>query len=245
MKKRPRRSALFYVYVVSLGLHGALALGAMMLPKPKRTETIAIQLAEAKKKKEPPKPPPPPPEQAKEKPKPRPAPQPQQQAQAKVAPEAKAEAPPPTGGNEGFVDTGISLGNSEGPGVAVPAAVAAAGPARTAAAAPTQHKVQQLVAPTQGADVCNEPVIKPKLKTLAKPKYTTAAQQADIEGVVKIEVSVDETGHVVRARVVSGLGYGLDEAALEAAKQCTFEPATQCGKPIPSTKILPFRMELE
>ncbi len=246
MRKRPR-TALFYVYVVSLVLHVALALGAMMLPKPKRTETIAIQLAEAKKKKKPPKPaPPPPPEPAKEKPKPRPAPQPQ--AQAKVAAEVKNDAPPPptTGGNEGaFVESGISLGNSDGPGIAVPTAAPVAGPAQTAAPAPTQHKVQQLTAPTQGANVCNDPVIKPKRKTLVTPKYTLEARQADIEGIIRVEVTVDETGHVASARILSGLGYGLDEAALAAAKQCLFEPASQCGKPIVGTAVLPFRMELQ
>jgi protein TonB len=46
-----------------------------------------------------------------------------------------------------------------------------------------------------------------------------------------------------RARVVSGLGYGLDESALAAAKATIFEPATQCGKPVVGTTILPFRFE--
>jgi protein TonB len=244
VKKRPR-TALFYVYVVSLLLHAGFAVSAILLPKPKRTATVAIQLAQAKKKKEPPKPPPPTPEHQEEKPKPKPAPRPEQQ-QAKVAPEIKPVAPPPqTGGNESFVETGIALGNSEGPGIAVPAAVAAAGPAAPTASATATHKVQQLAAPTQGANVCNDPVIKPKRKSLVTPKYTLEARQADIEGIIRVEVTVDESGRVASARILSGLGYGLDEAALAAAKQCTFEPATQCGKPLPATAVLPFRMQLE
>ena len=69
------------------------------------------------------------------------------------------------------------------------------------------------------------------------------ARQAEIEGVVRVEVTVDESGHVLSARVLSGLGYGLDESALAAAKATVFEPATRCGKAIVGTAVLPFRFE--
>jgi protein TonB len=35
--------------------------------------------------------------------------------------------------------------------------------------------------------------------------------------------------------VLKGLGFGLDEAATQAAKQYVFKPATKCGKPVPTT----------
>jgi protein TonB len=70
------------------------------------------------------------------------------------------------------------------------------------------------------------------------------ARQADIEGVVRIEVTVDESGRVIAARVLSGLGYGLDESALIAAKASSFEPATKCGKPVVGTVVIPFRFEM-
>ncbi len=248
MSSRRRRSLAFYVYGGSLVLHAGLAVGTIVLPKPKQSETVAITLAEEKRKKDPPKPPPapPPPAKPENKPKPRPAPQPQQQQQAKVVPEAKAEAPPPVAVDEqGFADLGMSLGNSDGPGLAVPAAVAAAGPATKASAprpAATTHKVEKL-APAQGAAACTDPVVRPKRKVPVAPKYTLQARQAEIEGVVRVEVTVDESGRVIQARVVTGLGYGLDEAALEAAKATVFEPAMQCGKAIVGTAILPFRFE--
>ena len=69
------------------------------------------------------------------------------------------------------------------------------------------------------------------------------SRQAEIEGVVRVEVTVDETGKVIAARVVSGLGYGLDESALAAAKASVFDPASRCGKPIVGTIVLPFRFE--
>ncbi len=59
------------------------------------------------------------------------------------------------------------------------------------------------------------------------PEYTMQARQAEIEGVVRVEVTVDETGRVTSARVVNGLGCGLDESALAAAKASVFEPASQ------------------
>jgi protein TonB len=246
-----RSSIAYFVYGGSLLFHAALAAGTVLMPKPVTSVATAITLVEEKKKKDPPKPPPlppPPPPKSEDKPKPKPAAQAQQQ-QAKVAPEAKTEAPPPVPvDNAGFADLGVSLGNSEGPGIAIPGAVAAAATAATgkgAAAAPTAttHKVQQLEAPSQGAAACGDPVVRPKRKVPVAPKYTMQARQAEIEGVVRVQVTVDESGHVINARVLSGLGYGLDESALAAAKATVFEPATQCGKPVVGTTVLPFRFE--
>jgi protein TonB len=245
-----RRTIAFYVYGGSLLFHAALAVGTIVMPAPHTSVATAITLVEEKKKKEPPKPAPapPPPPKAEDKPKPPPAAQqPQQQQQAKVAPEAKPEVLPPMPvDNGGFADLGVSLGNGEGPGIALPGAVAATttttaktGPAPAA----TTHKVQQLEAPTQGAAACTEPVVRPRRKVPVAPKYTMQARQAEIEGVVRVQVTVDESGHVLSARVVSGLGYGLDESALAAARATVFEPATQCGKPVVGTTILPFRFE--
>jgi len=246
VSKKPRSIA-FYVYTASAIFHLGLAVGAVVLPKPKRSEVVAIQLAEAKKKHDPPKPPPapPPPPPKEDKPKPRPAAQ--AQAQAKVAAETKAPdltPPPASGGTDGFADLGIALGNSDGPGIAVPAGPATAGAkaaAPTAAATPTK-KVQQLTA-AQSTEACSDPMVRPKRKIPVAPKYTMQARQAEIEGVVRVEVTVDESGHVLSARVLSGLGYGLDESALAAAKATVFEPATRCGKAIVGTAVLPFRFE--
>jgi len=250
VSKKRGRSIAFWVYGGSLVFHAVLALGTIAMPKPRTSQTTAITLLEEKKKAEPKKAPPPPPPPPKED-KPKPKHQPQQQ-QAKVAPETKQEATPPPPvpvDNAGFADLGMSLGNSDGPGVAIPVAGAAAAAANEAkgAAAPTAttHKVAQLEAPTQGAAACSDPVVKPKSKGIISPKYTMQARQAEIEGVVRVRVTVDETGHVINAAVVSGLGYGLDEAALAAARATTFTPASQCGKPVVGSTILAFRFEQE
>jgi periplasmic protein TonB len=250
---KPRRSIAFWIYTGSVGFHAVLGAVTLALPRPKTNEIVAIQLAEAKKKAQPPKPapPPPPPPPPQEKPKPKPAAQTHQE-QAKVAPETKIEALPPVPvGADGFADLGIALGNSDGPGIPVPTGAGAGGGGSEAAAANAAraakpvatHKVEQL-AVAQGAEVCNEPVVKPKRQGFVKPEYTLQARQAEIEGVVRVEVTVDEAGHVIRARVLSGLGYGLDESAVQAAKALRFTPASQCGKPIVATSVIAFDFEL-
>ena len=68
-----------------------------------------------------------------------------------------------------------------------------------------------------------------------QPAYTAEAQQAGVEGKVRLELTIDATGHVTTVKVLSGLGFGLDEAAIAAAKQYTFAPATKCGRSVPTT----------
>jgi len=234
-----------------VALHAALFTTVALIPKPERAEAAAIELADIKKRKEPPKPPPPPPPPPQEKPKP-PPPPPRAQSQAKAAPESTKAAAPAAlmpMSEDGFADLGgVALGNGGGgDGVAIPtgAGLRAAGPSAGSAAPKTVTKkaVQQL-APA-GPDECTQPVVRPKRSVSVQAKYTKDARQAEIEGLVRIEVTVDETGRVIAARVLSGLGYGLDEAALDAARKCVFEPATLCGKPVVGTAVVAQRFELE
>jgi protein TonB len=74
--------------------------------------------------------------------------------------------------------------------------------------------------------------------------YSEEARVAQIEGVVRVELTVDEEGRVIQARVLRGLGYGLDDAAVAAAKQMTFEPGTRCGKSAVTTLSLSMRFAL-
>jgi protein TonB len=65
--------------------------------------------------------------------------------------------------------------------------------------------------------------------------YPAAAESAGIEGKVRLRVALDARGHVTSARVLRGLGYGLDEAAVEALMhRCRFTPAIASdGRPAP------------
>jgi periplasmic protein TonB len=51
-------------------------------------------------------------------------------------------------------------------------------------------------------------------------------------GVVVLEVVVDSKGNVSSARVLTSLGYGLDEKASEAAKKWKFDAAGQDGQAV-------------
>jgi protein TonB len=247
VRGRPLRA---WIYAGSAVFHAALAAGAYLLPNEQHMESVAIELADIKKKNEKPKPPAPlPPPPPKERPKPPPPPPPPPQTQAKATREpAKAEAPTPEPlGADGFADLGnvalgpVGAGGGGGEGVAL-AAPTKQNAASSERAKPTTRKVEQLAPAT--AQACIEPDVSPKHVSQVLPKMTREAQQAEIEGVVLVEVTIDPSGSVVDARVVHGLGYGLDEAALRAAKAWTFQPAMRCGRAIVGHKRIPFRFTL-
>jgi protein TonB len=79
-----------------------------------------------------------------------------------------------------------------------------------------------------------EDVVLPRPTKSVKPGYTQAAIAAGIQGSVLVEVEVLEDGKVGEVRVVESLDaeYGLDQQALEAAKQWEFRPGTKAGKPV-------------
>jgi periplasmic protein TonB len=64
------------------------------------------------------------------------------------------------------------------------------------------------------------------------PSYPEAARTAGIEGDVRLELVVSTSGAVESARVVQGIGHGLDEAALQAVRQFRFAPATREGRAV-------------
>lgn len=76
-------------------------------------------------------------------------------------------------------------------------------------------------------------------------EYTRAALRAGIEGKVVVVVTIGEDGTVKDAKLIQGLGYGLDEVAVEAAKKWLFKPATVDGKPIQSTKRITVDFVIE
>ncbi len=67
-------------------------------------------------------------------------------------------------------------------------------------------------------------------------EYPVEAKQMGIEGRIRLQVEVNADGTVGAVRVIKGIGYGLDEAAVAGLKKCRFEPAMMGGQPVP-TKI--------
>lgn len=70
------------------------------------------------------------------------------------------------------------------------------------------------------------------------PVYTDEARSLKLEGEVLLEMSFSANGTLQVNRVVKGLGHGLDEAAMAAAKKIRFKPALRNGQPVDSTAIV-------
>lgn len=87
---------------------------------------------------------------------------------------------------------------------------------------------------TSGVAILSEP----------NPAYSSEARTLRLEGDVVLEVIFLASSQVQVIRVVSGLGHGLDEAAIQAAKQIRFRPAVREGKPIdfPARVRISFRL---
>jgi TonB family protein len=77
-----------------------------------------------------------------------------------------------------------------------------------------------------------------------KPAYTEEAKRLRIEGAVVLEVTFSASGTVHNIRVIRGLGYGLDEAAVRAARSLVFEPARRDGRPIDVTSNVRIEFQL-
>jgi TonB family protein len=76
------------------------------------------------------------------------------------------------------------------------------------------------------------------------PVYTEEARAKRIEGEVLLEVVFEASGKIQVLRVIHGLGYGLDDAAIRAAEQIRFRPALQDGQPSDSTAVLHIIFQL-
>ena len=76
------------------------------------------------------------------------------------------------------------------------------------------------------------------------PSYTPEARALKLQGEVLLQVVFSADGKVQVLRVVRGLGHGLDEAAIRAAQQIRFKPATRGGAPVDSTATLHIVFQL-
>jgi TonB family protein len=77
-----------------------------------------------------------------------------------------------------------------------------------------------------------------------KPEYTAEGRNLKLEGDVVIDVVFLSNGTMQVNRVVSGLGHGLDEAAVRAAQTIKFKPAKREGQPVdfPARVRIEFRL---
>lgn len=114
---------------------------------------------------------------------------------------------PPSRPGEGRGPEGTGAGPSTGPG---PAAGSGDGPY-----------------------VIGSGVTNPVLITQTRPSYTDEAIRAKVQGVVLLQAVIRRDGTVGNFKVLRGLGYGLEEKAIqEIANNWKFRPGTLNGKPV-------------
>jgi protein TonB len=84
----------------------------------------------------------------------------------------------------------------------------------------------------------------PELVESTKPRYPDLARKAEVEGVVKVKITIDETGRVIAAWVEKSDAPILNDAAVEAAYRFMFRPALQRGIPVKATIGLTFEFRI-
>ena len=102
----------------------------------------------------------------------------------------------------------------------------------TTRAAPTQTAagpVRPLAEPVAAVEVTRMPLPQGR----CAGKYTDEAHAAAVEGVVVLDLIVDERGSARDITVVEGLPHGLTQAAIAALTACAFTPGEKDGRPVP------------
>jgi TonB family protein len=105
------------------------------------------------------------------------------------------------------------------------------GPAQPA---PEADKMAQIVA---GGALNSSVTRKPQ------PRYPAEAKSARAQGVVVVQVVVDESGNVASAKAVSGHRL-LQGASEEAARKAKFEPVKLCGRPVKVSGVITYNFVL-
>ncbi|MFZ5439803.1 MAG: energy transducer TonB [Myxococcota bacterium] len=201
---------------------------------------------------EPPKPPPPPPEEPKKE-----EPKPLEPPKVKLKPIVKADAPPPpkneppppnqepppeTPQKPVPIVVGISMSSTTAAGgFAVQVGNTTYGKAsdKVVDAADVKPYSAPKYAPPGGADT--EPVVVAEYKEA----YPAEAKQNDVEGSVRLKVTIDPTGKVENVVIISGPGFGLNEAARDWIRKSKFKPATRGGEPVGYTFIYTYTFLLD
>lgn len=150
---------------------------------------------------------------------------------------------------------GPGYGNGTGGAKGIPGTVASTGFGNGIANPPTSGKQGKVQATGFGDQ---NVVDAPKKKVAAsgpadtpvdildkpRPEYTAEGRTLKLEGDVVIDVVFLANGTIQVNRVMSGLGHGLDEAAVRAAQQIKFKPAKRDGQPVdyPARVRIEFRL---
>lgn len=98
-------------------------------------------------------------------------------------------------------------------------------------ALPVGSSLNAKAAPARDDEVVDEKGVSSRAEVAygPVPVYPAAARAAQIELDVPVEIVVSPAGNVVDARILHHVGYGLDEATIEAIRSYRFTPAQRDG----------------
>ncbi|HLM47767.1 MAG TPA: TonB family protein [Myxococcaceae bacterium] len=240
--RRDRSSlAVLLFLLVSLGVHGV---GFVLLSRmqertvPVAQRPVELVMVEVQK----PPPPPPPPEEPKPpppKPKLAPKPPPVKVAKAETpppppppdaAPPPPNDAPPPEQPARPVpLVVGISMSSTTSAGgFAAPVGNTVYGKTENTAKDPKEVKAYSAPRYVPVYQVDSEPSVAGEVKIA----YPDEARRAGIEGPVVLSITISHEGKVLKAVIVSGPGYGLNEAARDALMRFRFKPAIKNGEAV-------------
>lgn len=230
-------------HVVAMAVLGIWAQLQPPTAKPKPMELVMIDVK--------PPPPPPPPEEEKTVEPPPPPKKPPPIKVAKVDPPKEIpkeeppppnEEPPPEETKPKVVVVGISMSSTSTTGTFnAPVGNTQYGKVADTAAKPEDVKPYSAPKYMPSYQVDSQPEVISDFK----PEYPPEARKAGIEGTVIIQITVDHEGRVTNLKLVRGLGYGLDEAALQSLRKFRFKPAVKGGEPVSTTINYNFNFWLE
>lgn len=83
----------------------------------------------------------------------------------------------------------------------------------------------------------------PKPVKITRPQYPQEAFVKKIEGTVLVEIMIDSSGRVVRARILQSVPL-LDAAAIQTVYQWVFQPAVKHGRPVPTIAQAPVSFRI-
>jgi len=78
-----------------------------------------------------------------------------------------------------------------------------------------------------------------------EPEYSKKAREASVQGTVLLQIVVNEKGKAVDIAVLSPVGFGLDENAIDAVKKWEFEPGKKSGEPVPTWANIEVNFRLD
>jgi len=222
--------------IVSVAGHAVLARALDHLPAneaprapPPVVQVRVIEPAIPEPPPEPPRPEPAKPEPPPPQPHERPRPRPPAAARHDVTPvdTPPVDHPPATTDTTTTPVFGVTMESTSQAGAGP--AMAVGNTTRPAPAATPGVAVKPLAAPVAAVEVTRMPLPQGR----CAGKYTDEARAAAVEGVVVLDLIVDERGRARDITVVEGLPHGLTQAAIAALAACTFSPGEKDGQPVP------------